>query len=139
MNEPTTNEFQAPPYGGLKPEELELLVVFVEECSETVIELASAIQAAQKVIRFGPDGCAGYNNLETLEVEMGHVRAAMLMLCNSGFVSKTLVHKHAEDKLSALAKRKLLQHQPDLMRILGRGQVRLDSEGDQRVQSEPRS
>lgn len=80
----------------LSPAQAELLAILAEECAE-------AVQAVCKVLRHGYDsddeGRRQTTNREDLEREMGDVRAAMILLCESGDVHKHAVHHHADQKL----------------------------------------
>lgn len=76
--------------------EEERLHLLQEECAEV-------IQAAAKVLRHGyesydPTVKGGPNNREALEKEMGHVRHAMLRMCEANDVVKDEVHRHADHK-----------------------------------------
>ena len=103
-------------FNGLTPAEAERLAIFIEECGE-------AIQEACKILRHGyesrnpNDGVGGDghytgpSNQESLEREMGDVRAAMLMLCDSGDTNKASVHWRANEKL--LTVRQWMHHREE--------------------------
>lgn len=81
-------------FNRLTPAQTELLSLLAEECGELV-------QAIGKVLRHGmnsyhPD--TKLINRVALEHEMGDVRAAMIMLCDAGMVSKVNVHAQADYK-----------------------------------------
>jgi len=78
----------------LTPAEQELLAILAEECAEV-------IQAVTKVLRHGyssmhPD--RDEDNRFDLETECGHVRQAMLALCDAGDLSKEQIHNSAAFK-----------------------------------------
>jgi NTP pyrophosphatase (non-canonical NTP hydrolase) len=90
----------------LKPAEAERLYLLIEEMGE-------ATQAACKVLRHGyrsghPDG--GPDNRQELEYELGHVRYAMILLCEAGDLEKTAVHESANEKAGTI--KQWLHHQP---------------------------
>jgi len=90
MTDRTSNQH----FNQLAPVETELLALLSEECGEVV-------QVIGKILRHGlesqhPDG--GMTNRELLQKEMGDVRAAMILLCESAVTSKQLVHEWADCK-----------------------------------------
>lgn len=105
MSEPFSNK--------LTPAEAERLAFLAEECGECV-------QAIGKILRHGyesrnptDDPHNSSSNRQTLEKEMGDVRAAMIMLCNAGDISRQLVHYNAEQKLANV--RMWMHHQAPLL------------------------
>lgn len=94
-------------FNQLTPAQAELLALLAEECGE-------CIQAIGKILRHGyastnPLLPGSANNAEALAKEMGDVRAAMIMLCEAGPVSKEQVHMHADVKLHNV--KRWLHHQ----------------------------
>lgn len=88
------------PFNALDPATAELLALLAEECGELV-------QAIGKVLRHGLDSQhpdSGVDNQDTLEREMGDVRAAMILLCEAGIASRPLVHEHACNKLAKVGR-----------------------------------
>jgi NTP pyrophosphatase (non-canonical NTP hydrolase) len=82
------------PFNELNPAQTELLALLAEEMGE-------AIQAIGKVLRHGYDSyhpVTDVGNRESLEHELGDVRCAMIMLCESGAVSRGKIHRRAEEK-----------------------------------------
>lgn len=66
------------PFHRLTPAEVERLVWLSEECAET-------IQIISKILRHGyesthPDKPEGPNNMQMLEVELGHIEAAKTLM-----------------------------------------------------------
>lgn len=95
-------------FNQLTPSETELLALLSEECGECV-------QAIGKILRHGygstnPLIPGSDNNMDALAKEMGDVLAAMILLCDSGPVSKEQVHAHADVKLHNV--KRWLHHQP---------------------------
>lgn len=83
-------------FNGLTAEQAELLALLSEECGELV-------QIIGKTMRHGLDSyhpVTKETNRRALTREMGDVRAAMLLLCEAGTVSKLHIHQYADDKLS---------------------------------------
>lgn len=90
-------------FNELTAAEIELLALLAEECGECV-------QAIGKVLRHGhyshnpllPN--ANYN-WQDLAKEMGHVRAAMILICDSSEspICKKDVHKAADTKLQSVS------------------------------------
>jgi hypothetical protein len=85
----------------LSDEETERLALFIEECGE-------AIQAACKVLRHGYQSfdptvpkAKRITNRGALAEEMGHVRAAMILLCCND-IHKARVHESADKKLTSV-------------------------------------
>jgi NTP pyrophosphatase (non-canonical NTP hydrolase) len=84
-------------FNKLTPAEAERLFLLLEEMGE-------AQQAIGKVLRHGyessnPDQLVPLDNRYWLARELGDVRAAMIILCDSGDVSKDLIHASAHDKI----------------------------------------
>lgn len=80
----------------LTPAELERLGILEEE-------MAESLQVIGKIIRHGyhatcPVTGKIYDNRAALQEELGHVRSAMIRLCNAGDLSKEAIHKSAEAK-----------------------------------------
>lgn len=88
-------------FNGLTPAEAERLAILIEECGEV-------IQAATKILRHGYesrnplDGTEAPTNRRDLEKECGHVRAAMIRLCDVGDLRKDQIHQSAEQKARTL-------------------------------------
>lgn len=96
------------PFNQLNAAEAELLALLAEEMGE-------AIQIIGKILRHGygsrhPDEPFGPNNREMLEKELGDVRCAMILLCESGDLLKEMIHGHATDKRERV--KQYLHHQP---------------------------
>lgn len=96
-------------FNELTPEQTELLALLAEECGECV-------QAIGKILRHGyystnPLTPTAPNNANNLAKEMGDVRAAMILLCDSPAspIAKEQVHLHADMKLVNV--RNWLHHQ----------------------------
>lgn len=95
-------------FNGLTPAEAELLALLAEECGECV-------QAIAKILRHGNYSAnplleSGPQNYESLAKEMGDVRAAMILLCDSDSpVTKASVHFNADIKLENVGR--WLHHQ----------------------------
>ena len=96
-------------FSALSPAQLERLAFFVEECGE-------AIKAAMKIIRHGYESYdptkprrVRINNRADLEIEMGDIRAAMILLCNAKDTDKEFVHARANEKLDSV--RRWMHHQ----------------------------
>ncbi len=92
-------------FNQLTPAEAERLSILLEEMGE-------AIQIIGKIQRHGyrnhhPNG--GPTNKELLETELGHVRHAMIRLCNENDLSKAQIHAHADKKAESI--KKWLRHQ----------------------------
>lgn len=88
-------------FNELEAYEAELLALLAEECGEVV-------QAIGKILRHG---IGSYNpsepsisNRDRLTREMGDVRAAMILLCEAGVISKDRVHAAADDKRARIGK-----------------------------------
>lgn len=86
------------PFNQLTPAQLERLALLTEELGE-------ALQATGKVLRFGyssrhPKG--GLTNKESLELELGHVRHAIIRLCASEDLSKQGIHLSADIKAATI-------------------------------------
>lgn len=83
-------------FNELNPAEVERLALCMEEMGE-------AIQAIGKVLRHGYESCHpakpdGPTNRMELEKELGHVRHAMIRLCDAGDLSKKAIHAAADVK-----------------------------------------
>jgi len=92
-------------FNQLTPAESERLYLLLEELGE-------AQQAIGKVLRHGYESChpdRTDNNRFDLQTECGHVRHAMIRLCEAGDLSKAGVHQSADDK--RLTVNKYLHHQ----------------------------
>ena len=94
-------------FNQLTPAQAELLALLAEECGE-------CIQAIGKILRHGyasanPLLASPTNNADALAKEMGDVRAAMILLCDAGPVSKEQVHFNADLKLANVGR--WLHHQ----------------------------
>jgi hypothetical protein len=92
-------------FNKLTPAEAERLSLLLEEMGE-------AIQIIGKIQRHGyeshhPDG--GPANRELLETELGHVRHAMIRLCEERDLSKAQIHWYADKKSESVGK--WLHHQ----------------------------
>ena len=80
-------------------------------------EMGEAQHAIGKVLRHGypsvnpDDEGSGPDNRERLETELGHVRHAMILLCEAGDLSKKMIHHHADMK--RIAVRQWLWYQGD--------------------------
>jgi NTP pyrophosphatase (non-canonical NTP hydrolase) len=103
-------------FNELTPAQAELLALLAEECGE-------CIQAIGKILRHGyasanPLRPGSMNNADVLAKEMGDVRAAMIMLCNAGPVSKEQVHSNADTKLANVGR--WLHHQAPNVELRGR-------------------
>jgi NTP pyrophosphatase (non-canonical NTP hydrolase) len=93
----------------MTPGEAELLHLVIEEMGE-------AIQAASKALRFGydntdPSNPMGPNNRQKLEMELGDVRAATILLCEAGDLQKDVIHSFAGLKLANIGM--WLRHQEE--------------------------
>lgn len=84
-------------FNNLTPAEDERLTLLTEECAEVIIAIAKIQRHGYE--SFDPTEEAPDSNRSTLAKEMGDVRAAMIMLCNAGDVSKENMHRHADNKL----------------------------------------
>lgn len=78
-----------------------------ERLSFLLEELGEAQQAIGKVLRHGyesynPDDTDAGSNRYQLAKELGHVRCAMIMLCNGGELTKELIHASAKSKAVAV-------------------------------------
>lgn len=87
-------------FNDLSPPELERLSFLLEELGE-------AQQAIGKILRHGyesynptVDGHVG--NRTDLAIELGHIRCAMIMLCEAGDVEKASIHMSADEKREAV-------------------------------------
>lgn len=81
-------------FNNLTPAEAERLAILLEELGE-------AQQAIGKILKHGY--MSGYEytqctNKKSLEIELGHVRHAMIMLCDAGDLRKKAIHYHADQK-----------------------------------------
>lgn len=98
-------------FNGLTPAEAERLAFLAEECAEVVI-------AAMKILRHGyesynPDVDGHVGNRAELTLEMGDVRAAMLLMVRAGDVKKQDIHERAEEKLESV--KEWMHHQGKLL------------------------
>ena len=80
----------------LTPAQAERLAFLAEECAE-------CIQAVSKILRHGyesanPHSTTGLNNRAELELEIGHIMAAIGMLSDAGDLSNARARRHAYDK-----------------------------------------
>lgn len=85
----------------LSPAELERLAILAEEMGE-------ALQEIGKILRHGYDACnpnTGITNRRRLEIELGDVRHAMIMLCDAKDVRKDAIHEHADYKKATIGNR----------------------------------
>ncbi len=103
-------------FNQLTPAQAELLALLAEECGE-------CIQAIGKILRHGyasanPLLASPTNNCDALAKEMGDVRAAMILLCNAGPVTKEQVHFNADLKLANVGR--WLHHQAPNAELRGR-------------------
>lgn len=90
----STSNIESAHFNKLTPVQAELLALLAEECGELV-------QAIGKILRHGLDSYhpdSGIGNQESLEKEMGDVRAAMILLCDAKIAHKANVHTFADDK-----------------------------------------
>jgi hypothetical protein len=93
-------------FNQLTPAELERLSLLMEEMGE-------ALQVIGKIQRHGyesshPDNPA-VTNRELLQKELGHVRHAMIRLCDAGDLDKSAIHESADIK--AFKVERYLHHQ----------------------------
>lgn len=107
LNEANEFRLKMEHFNQLTPAQAELLALLAEECGE-------CIQAIGKILRHGygssnPLLTNGLSNIDALTKEMGDVRAAMILLCNAGPISKKQVHFNADTKLANV--RRWLHHQ----------------------------
>lgn len=87
-------------FNRLTPPEAERLALLVEEMGE-------AIQAAGKVLRHGYEThhpAGGVTNRYALEHECGHVRHAMVRLCDTGDLDKQRIHDSADAKARTVSR-----------------------------------
>lgn len=94
-------------FNQLTPAEAERLALLAEELGE-------ATQAIGKILRHGyestnPMQANSPTNRETLEKELGHVRHAMIRLCEAGDLSKANVHEFSN--LKSMSIDRWLHHQ----------------------------
>lgn len=94
-------------FNKLSPEEHERISLLLEEMGE-------AQQIIGKILRHGyesfhPADERKTTNRRLLEKELGHVRFAMIYLCDCNDLSKKEIHEHA--KLKNLTVGKYLHHQ----------------------------
>lgn len=82
-------------FNKLTPAQAERLALLLEEMGE-------AQQMIGKILRHGYESSnpntKGPTNLQALERELGDVRAAMIILCNAGDLSKYMIHAQADEK-----------------------------------------
>ena len=93
----------------LTPAESERLALLAEELSE-------AVQAVCKVLRHGYESFNPFDpdrvtNRRSLEIELGHVRHAMIRLCEAGDLEKRAIHDSADAKRASVAQ--WLHHQEE--------------------------
>ena len=88
-------------FNNLSNQETERLALLAEEMGE-------AIQIIGKILRHGYENCHPIDNLTTnrelLENELGHVRFAMIYICEVGDLSKDAIHNHADLKRKCVKK-----------------------------------
>lgn len=94
-------------FNKLTPAEAERLAFLAEEMGE-------ALQAIGKILRHGyesinPIGRHAPTNRGKLEEELGHVRHAMIRLCDAGDLSKEAIHASADVKAETVVQ--WLHHQ----------------------------
>lgn len=98
-------------FNGLTPAQAERLSLLLEEMGE-------AIQAIGKIQRHGYSSKNPLDrrpsnhvltNREALERELGHVRHAMIRLCEADDLSKDAIHESADEKAETV--RQWLHHQ----------------------------
>lgn len=94
-------------FNKLSPAEVERLALLSEEMGE-------AQQAICKILRHGygsynPHDISKGDNRAMLELELGHVRHAMILLCSSGDVSKDNIHYCARERAETV--KRYLHHQ----------------------------
>jgi len=77
----------------LTPEEKELLVITMEECSELSF-------TCSKLLRFGPEP----SHLDDILQEAGDVLCLVSMLLEYGFLEEEPLHEAVENKLNKLKK-----------------------------------
>lgn len=86
----------------LNPAEEERLSILLEEMGES-------LQIIGKIQRHGyesadPTKDVRVTNRELLEMELGHVRNAMIMLCDARDLSKDLINAHTDHKAATIGK-----------------------------------
>lgn len=92
-------------FNELTPAEAERLSLLLEEMGE-------AIQVIGKIQRHGYESChpdGGESNRELLEEEIGHVRHAMIRLCDERDLDKAKIHWYADKKAQSVGR--WLHHQ----------------------------
>ncbi len=87
-------------YNRLTPEQLERLALLAEECAEV-------IKAVMKIQRHGyesrnPTIAYSLSNRQALAQEIGHVRAAISLLCDAGDVNSGLTLLSRDEKLGSV-------------------------------------
>lgn len=87
-------------FNGLTPAEAERLALLAEECAEVIVAVGKVLRHGYE--SYNPTEYNGYSNRRTLMIEMGDVRAAMIMLCDAGDVQKEGVHAQADHKLKCV-------------------------------------
>ena len=92
----------------LSPAEAERLAFLAEECAEVIMAVGKILRHGYE--SYNPDVDGHVGNRVALALEMGDVRAAMIMLCNAGDIEKSCVHGRADEKLETV--RKWMHHQP---------------------------
>lgn len=93
-----------PHFNKLTPPKAERLAILMEEMGEAQHKIG-------KILRHGYDskdptdesGLA-LSNKESLEDELGHVRAAMIMLCEAGDLDRSMIHSSADTKMITVKK-----------------------------------
>lgn len=96
-------------FNKLTPAETERLAILAEE-------MAESIHVIGKILRHGfedknPNIADSLSNRANLEKELGHVRNSMIMMCESGDLSKDVIHLWAEEKRASIGI--YLHHQVD--------------------------
>lgn len=93
------------PFNDLTPAEAERLAILAEECGEIILAIGKILRHGYE--SYHPDG--GESNRSQLEIECGHVRAAMIMLCDRGDLEKDHIHEWADIKSRTI--KQWLHHQ----------------------------
>jgi len=95
------------PFNKLSPSEAELLALLAEECGEV-------IQIVGKILRHGYESCNPLQpqdgqNFQLLEKELGHIKAAVSLLEDSGAVRSYYADLQCANKLKSV--KQWLHHQ----------------------------